>query len=97
MKQLAIVLPLVLCLFACNSLTLGDKYQIVASQNGNVYRLEKTSGKVWLIKGNTMEEVSMQDFKLIVRQRYKGADGYSFVYLGKGRFAEIQGREPGTY
>jgi hypothetical protein len=62
---------------------------MLASADGNSYRLDKSSGKIWLIKGNTMEEVRMKDFRLIIGERYQGADGYSFKYLGTGHVGEI--------
>jgi hypothetical protein len=90
MRHFAIVLLTALFLSACNDLTSHDKYQLVASTDGNAYRLDKSSGEVWLIKGNTMEKLQMKDFRLKVGQRYVGEDLYSFTYLGKGHVDEIK-------
>jgi hypothetical protein len=90
MMRLAIVLSLALFLTACDSPLSADKYQIVASPDGNTYRLDKSSGKVWLINGDKMEEVLMKDFRLTIGQRYQGADQYFFTYSGKGQFAEVK-------
>jgi hypothetical protein len=67
-----------------------DKYQIVASPDGNTYRLDKSSGKVCLINGDKMKEVSTEDFRLTIGQRYQGDDGYFFIYSGKGQFTEVK-------
>lgn len=90
MKYLTIVLSLTLFLTACDSLPSRDRYQIVAPSDGNAYRLDKSNGNVWMIKGNTMEEVSTKNLRLTIGQRYTGADGYSFTYSGKGQFTEIK-------
>lgn len=89
MRSFTLTLLIVLFLSSCNNFTSIDKYQLIASADGNSYRLDKTSGKIWMIKGNTMVEVQMTDLKLTIGERYKGADGYSFKYLGKGQVGEI--------
>jgi hypothetical protein len=66
-----------------------DKYQIVTSSDGHVYRLDKASGEVWLIKGSSMEKVQEKDLRLKIGNRYMGEDLYSFTYLGKGQLGEI--------
>lgn len=90
MRHLAIVLLIGLFLTACDNLTSRDKYQIVTSTDGNTYRLDKSSGDVWLIKGDLMEKVHGRDFRLKIGQRYVGEDVYSFTYLGKGQVGEIK-------
>jgi|SRR3989338_280070 len=88
------ILLIALFLNACNNFTPESKYQMLASADGNSYRLDKTSGEIWLIKGNTMEKVQMTDFSLAIGERYKSADGYSFKYLGKGQVGEIKDNLP---
>jgi hypothetical protein len=55
-----------------------------------VYRLDRVSGEVWLIKNNTMEKVQLKDPRLKIGHRYVGEDLYSFTYLGKGGVGEIK-------
>ena len=90
MRYLTAVLSVVLLLTACNDLPSGNKYQLVASSDGNVYRLDKSNGEVWIIQDNTMEEVSTKSLRLTISQRYTGVDGYSFTYSGKGTFSEVK-------
>ena len=90
MRCFVAFLLIAFCLTACDNLTSRDKYQIATSTDGNVYRLEKASGEVWLIKGNTMEKVQTKDFRLKIGHRYVGEDVYSFTYLGKGQTGEIK-------
>jgi hypothetical protein len=90
MKSLTVVLLVALFLTACNNFISQNKYQITTSTDGNIYRLDKASGEVWLIKGNTMEKLHTKDFRFKIGQRYVGEDGYSFTYLGKGQVGEIK-------
>jgi len=77
-------------LTSCNNLSLSDKYQIASSTDGNMYRLDKVSGDVWLIRGNSMEKIQFKDLRLNIGNRYIGEDTYSFTYLGKGQFGDIK-------
>lgn len=90
MKPIVSVLLSSLFLFSCNNLTIDDKYEIATSADGSAYRMEKSTGKVWLISGNTMEEIQLKHLRLSIGHRYKGADGYSFTYSGKGKFTDIK-------
>lgn len=90
MIKMAIFLFVVLFLTACNNLISQDKYQIASSSDGNVYRVDKSSGDIWLIKGESMEKVQAKDLRLKIGQRYVGEDAYSFTYLGKGQIGEIK-------
>jgi hypothetical protein len=90
MKSLTVILLVALFLPACNNLSSQDTYQIAASTDGSVYRLDKSSGDVWLIKGDLMEKVQGKDFRLKIGHRYIGEDLYSFSYLGKGQIGEIK-------
>ncbi len=90
MRYFVVFLLTALFLTACDNLTSRDKYQIATSTDGNVYRLDKASGEVWLIKGNTMEKLQTKDFTLKIGYRYVGEDVYSFTYLGKGQIGEIK-------
>jgi len=63
---------------------------LASSTDGNVYRLDRLSGEVWLIKNNTMEKLQTRDFRLRLGQRYVGEDDYSFTYLGKGQIGEMK-------
>jgi len=73
-----------------NNTTPAEKYQLVASQNGNVYRLDKTSGEVWMIKDSIMQQVGTEQYRLKVNQQYIGEDLYIFTYLGKGQLGKIK-------
>lgn len=90
MRHFVIFISIALILTACNNITSRDKYQIATSTDGNVYRLDKSSGEVWLIRNNTMEKLQTKGFRLKIGQRYVGEDVYSFTYLGKGQVGEIK-------
>lgn len=90
MKRFVIVLFVSLFFIACNNITSQDKYQITTSAEGNIYRLDKSSGEMWLIKGQSMEKVQAKEFRLKIGQRYVGEDVYSFTYLGKGQLGEVK-------
>ena len=90
MRHFIIFISIALLLTACNNLTSRDKYQIVASTDGNVYRLNKASGEILQIRGNTMERLQTKYFRLKIGHRYVGEDVYSFTYLGKGLVGEIK-------
>jgi hypothetical protein len=94
MKYLTITLPIVFLLTACTNITSGDKYQITTATDGAVYRLDKLSGEIWLVKGNIMEKLPVKDFSLKVGQRYIGEDAYSFIYIGKGQVGDIKDQIP---
>ncbi len=66
----------------------------VASTDGSVYRLDKSSGEVWLIRGDKMDKIREYDFLLRVGNRYICEDFYSFVYLGKGEVGDIKASGP---
>jgi hypothetical protein len=88
-KTMFFIAVAVFLLSACDVTSVG-RYQIAASPNGDTYRLDKTTGEVWLIKSNTAEKIQMVDFRLKVGQRYIGEDTYSFTYLGKGQTGDIK-------
>lgn len=90
MRFVASAICLFILLAGCNGTQPIEKYQMVASPNGTVYRLDKTSGEVWVIKDSIMQEVHITRIGLKVNQRYTGEDLYSFTYLGKGLFGEIK-------
>jgi hypothetical protein len=91
MKSLETFLLIALLLIMPFSRSMAqDKYQIVTSSEGNVYRMDKASGEVWLIKGRSMEKLQEKDFRLKIGNRYIGEDLYSFTYLGKGQVGEIK-------
>ncbi len=91
MKSLTMVLLIGLSLgIPFSECIAQDKYQIATSSDGNVYRMDKTSGEVWLIKAGSMEKVQGRDFRLKIGNRYVGEDLYSFTYLGKGQLGEIK-------
>ena len=90
MRYLALVTFILLIFVGCNTQTAIDKYQIIASPDGNVYRLDKSSGEVWLIKDGTMEEIQAKSFRLKINQHYIAEDLYSFVYLGKGQLGDVK-------
>lgn len=93
MKNVLIGLLAILFLCACN-ITNTDKYQVVTSTDGAVYRLDKSSGKVWLIRGDKMDKIREYDFLLRIGNRYVCEDFYSFTYLGKGEVGDIKAGGP---
>ena len=90
MRYLVIVFLFISFFASCDNFISQDKYQIAASTDGNIYRLDKSSGEIWLIKGNFMEKVRMKYFRLKIGRKYVGEDGYSFTYLGKGQVGAIK-------
>jgi hypothetical protein len=90
MRLFATLLSVIFLLIACNNLSSVEKYQLITSPDGNVYRLDKMSGESWLVKGNKMEKIIENDFRLRVGQQYVGEDLYSFTYQGKGQLSEIK-------
>jgi hypothetical protein len=90
MRNLAVVLLVIVFVTACNDFISREKYQIATSTDGNVYRLDKSSGEVWLIKENSMEKVQIKDLRLKIGHRYVGEDVYSFTYLGKGQIGDVK-------
>lgn len=91
MKSLTVVLLIGLSLILPFSKCIAqDKYQLSTSSDGNVYRMDKVSGDVWLIKGKSMERVQEKDLRLKIGNRYIGEDLYSFTYIGKGQVGEIK-------
>lgn len=89
MKSIIAILSVFL-LYACTDFRPSEKYQISSSTDGNVYRLDKASGEVWLIKGNSMEQIRVKPFMLKAGQQYNDEAGYSFTYLGNGRMGDIK-------
>ena len=68
----------------------NDKYQLIPSSDGNVYRLDRFSGEIWLVKGKSMEPVFKALVTIKVGESYHDESGYSFTYLGKGKVDDIQ-------
>lgn len=88
-------LPVLIILFAfglsaSNNSIASESYQMVTSTDGNIYRLDKGSGDLWLIKGTSMEKVMIKDFRVKIGQRYIAEDTYSFKYIGKGQVGDIK-------
>jgi hypothetical protein len=90
MRHIFLFVFLALLLSGCNNFWASEKYQVLASSDGNTYRLDKSSGEVWLIKGGSMEKVPPKDFRLKIGQRYIAEDIYSFTYLGKGQIGDVK-------
>jgi cupin superfamily acireductone dioxygenase involved in methionine salvage len=65
----------------------GNKYQIMASTDGNVYRLDGKTGEVMIISKGTMHKISQSEQTLlVVNGLYKTEDGEIILYLGKSKF-----------
>ena len=90
MRFLFVFLSLFFVISSCEKLQPQDKFQMVAGSDGFVYRLDKHSGEVWRIHGKLMQEVQGLAYRLKIGQRYHGEDGYSFLYLGKGKTGQIK-------
>jgi hypothetical protein len=74
---------------ANQSVVMNDKYQLVPSSDGNVYRLDKFSGEIWLIKGKSMGRVLKNNYTINVGDTLQDENGWSFTYLGNGKFGDI--------
>jgi len=97
-----LILCLILFLSACGQVEktkIVDKYQLISGKDGNVYRLDKSSGEVWIIRESTMERVESKPLRIRTGQRYTGDDDYSFTYVGKGQVGDVKtlGEELGRY
>jgi hypothetical protein len=86
-KLIIMIFSIVFFLCSCSD---GGKYQMVTASDGNVYRLDKSSGEIWLVKGNAVQKLPAKDFYLKIGQRYIGEDIYSFAYMGKGIVGDIK-------
>lgn len=86
MKYIIMILLSAFLLCACSE----GKYQIVTAPDGNKYRLDTSSGEVYVIRGNAVEKLPAKDFYLKIGQRYTGEDMFSFTYLGKGKIGDIK-------
>jgi hypothetical protein len=79
----------VILLFGCSNFESSDRYELVASAQGYVYRLDKKTGDVSIIEQDTMWKVEQSRTKdLIVGSLYKTEDGNVVRYVGKAKFEE---------
>lgn len=90
MRHFIIVTIICLVLGTSSYCLAADKFQLVTSPDGNVYRMDSTSGEVWIIKGDSMERVQSKEFRIKIGQQYMGEDLYSFKYMGKGQLGEVK-------
>lgn len=76
-----------------------QKYQLTASSDGKVYRMDNTSGDIWLIDGNDIKKVGAREFILRVGKTYEAEDAYSLTYVGNGQMGgvkpTVEKRRPG--
>jgi hypothetical protein len=77
----------VIVLFGCSNFESSDRYELVASAQGYVYRLDKKTGDVSIIEEDTIRKVSEGQIRnLVVGSRFKTEDGNVIRYAGKGKF-----------
>jgi hypothetical protein len=90
--KIVIVLFLFLTVCGCGIVGSGegfrtDRYQLVASSDGKVYRLDKKTGEVSTIDGNSIRSIGNSDqTNLVVGMFYKTEEGKLMRYAGKGNF-----------
>ena len=81
------LLGAVILLSGCSKLESFDRYELVASTHGYVYRLDKKTGDVSIIEEDTIRKVSEGRIRnLLVGSRFKTEDGNMIRYAGKGKF-----------
>jgi hypothetical protein len=90
MKLIPVTVILVLILIGCENNEVIDRFQIISSSEGSMYRLNKSTGEIWYIHEATMKKVEGEKFRLKVNERYICEDGYNFVYKGKGQIGDIK-------
>ena len=81
------LIGVVVFLFGCDALESPNRYELVASAQGYVYRLDKKTGDVSIIEEDTIRKVEQSQTRdLIVGSLYKTEDGNVVQYVGKGTF-----------
>lgn len=87
MKRLLFLIMLSGFIISCTRFYPNQQYQLVASTDGRVYRLNKTSGEVWLIEPEGTKKLAEEGLiTLKASTYYKTEDGGVVRYLGKGKF-----------
>lgn len=67
--------------------TTSNKYQLVVSSDGHVYRMDTRTGDVVVIEQVPMHKLSQSDqIPLVVNALYKTEEGEVIRYAGKGKF-----------
>ena len=90
MKLIPLTITLVLILIGCENNEIINRFQIISSSEGSMYRLNKSTGEIWSIHEATMEKVKEEKFRIKVGERYICEDTYSFVYKGKGKIGNVK-------
>ena len=84
MKKMMLVLVIlaVLMFVGCENLK-EEKFQLIASSDGSVYRLNKKDGSVSVIQNGQISEIMIGRIKLEVGKLYEAEDGRMVKYIGK--------------
>lgn len=91
MKAIFFLISL-LALSGCNRFAESSKYSLIASSDGIVYRLDRSSGEVWSIRQGLFSKVSeATEIPLIIGGFYAIEDGTVVKYIGKGKFESGHG------
>ncbi len=87
MKQLLFLIILSGLIISCTRFYPSEQYQLVASTDGRVYRLNKVSGELWLVEKEGTKKITEQGMIMLeAGNHYKIEDGGVVRYLGKGKF-----------
>ncbi len=64
-----------------------DSFQLLTSQDGKTYRIDRGTGRTWLLDGAGFREVAETSMpQLVVGKIYRGEDGKAtFRYAGLGQ------------
>ena len=86
-KTIFIVLSVISILSGCNDFGMYNRYQLVASSDGHVYRLDRKNGDISIVDQNTIRKISDSDeVNLVVGLFYKTEGGKIMKYVGNGKF-----------
>jgi len=95
MNKLFLSLSVILLLqVGCEKIDWTTDFQIVATADGKVYRLNSESGEVFeIVNGRLMKILEGARTKLVIGEIYETENGKYLSYAGLGKFKEMLQRE----
>lgn len=82
-----IIVSLLLMLSISGSAIASSKYQIISSTNGNVYRLNKETGEIFVVADQRLLKVKEEiRTKIYIGESFETEEGEVYDYRGKGKF-----------